>query len=150
VALDTALNLIWLGIGVTALVLLGIAELRQRSSRPYWILRRALAVFFVTVALFPCVSASDDLFSFAFLQTRLGKHGTTGTTTTPPEDAKEKANLHLARMLQSLDHLQICGIQALAITFFCLALVSFNRAVIPVRDLLCRAGRSPPAAFFPR
>ena len=142
--LDTALNLIWLGIGVTALALLGISELRHRPSRPSGVLRRVLAVFFVAVSLFPCVSASDDLFSFTFLQSHLGKDGGMGTTTTPPEDAKEKANLNLARLLQSLDHLQISGIYALAVFFFCFTLVLAIGITTPNRDLYCRAGRSPP------
>jgi hypothetical protein len=150
VALDTVLNLIWLGIGATALVLLGVSEFRHRPSQPSWIVRRVLAVFFVAVSLFPCVSASDDLFSFTFLQSHLGKTGGMGTTTTPPEDAKEKANLHLARLLQSLDHLQIAGIYALAVVFFCFAFVLAPGIAAPNRGMLCRAGRSPPAASLIR
>ena len=144
VSLDAALNLIWLGIGVTALVLLGISEWRHRPSRPSAVIRRVLAVFFLTVSLFPCVSASDDLFSFSFLQTHLGKHGGMGTTPTPPEDAKEKANLQLARLLQAMDHLEVAGVYAFAVSFFCFALVLLTRSAAPMRDLLCRAGRSPP------
>jgi hypothetical protein len=146
---DTLLNLVWLGISVAVLLLFTLGELRRRASRPASTVRRAIAVFFVAVALFPCVSASDDLFSFAFLQSHLEKHQGAGTTPVPPEDSQEKAHLHLARILQSLDHLQLSGLSALAVTFFCVAIVRLSRPMARAVSLLRRAGRAPPAVCFP-
>lgn len=144
-ALDTALNLVWLAIGVSGLAALSFAEARHALGSRLGRLRRVVAVLIVMVALFPCVSFSDDLFSFSFLQSHLGKHGGVGTL--PPEDSKEKSTVHLVRVLQSLEHFQACAPYAFAVTLWFFPIIVVAVVTGNARDLLCRAGRSPPAVF---
>jgi len=64
---DTALNLVWALVGGGAIGALAardvcrVVPLRDRC-------RRSLVVFIACVALFPCVSASDDMVQFEHLQ----------------------------------------------------------------------------------
>ena len=142
--LDTALNLVWLALGVSALFRLAILELRchRRSTRRARF-QRLLVVLIVTLALFPAVSSSDDLFSFSLINSHLGKHDGMGTT--PPEDGKERASLQLLRLLEALDHYQISGLYTLSFILSCLSFVTALPRYLVSRDVVCRSGRSPPA-----
>lgn len=145
ITLDTALNLIWLGLGVLALVLLACLEGRQypRSSRRAR-RKRFGAVLIVAVALFPSVSSSDDLFSFSLINSQLGKHGGFGNTL--PEDSKEKAGMQLFRLLETLNHYQVSHFYALFLALCCLTLVLTLRREVVTRPVLCLTGRGPPLA----
>ena len=143
--LDTVLNLLWLGIGLTALLLLSLVERRRFPNGTFR--ARALrltAVLVVTVALFPSVSSSDDLFSFSLINSHLGKHGGFGSTL--PEDPKEKANLQLFRLLESLGHYQVSHTYSLLFALCCIAFVPGLRRDVFTRAVLCRTGRAPPLA----
>ena len=143
--LDTALNLLWLGVGVISLILLGFLERRHfLNSTAGARFRRFTAVLVVTVALFPSVSSSDDLFSFSLINSHLGKHGGFGNTI--PEDSKEKAGLQLFRLLETLNHFQISHVYAPSMILCCVALVLALRREIFTRTVLCRSGRAPPFA----
>ena len=143
--LDTVLNLLWLGIGLTALLLLSLVEKRLF---PHSTLRsralRLTAVLVVTVALFPSVSSSDDLFSFSLINSHLGKHGGFGSTL--PEDPKEKSNLQLFRLLESVGHYQVSHTYTLLFALSCFAFVTGLRPDVQTRAVLCRSGRAPPLA----
>ena len=141
--LDTALNLIWVGVGVFALILLSLLERRwfPRSTVKAR-LQRLIAVLVVTVALFPSVSSSDDLFSFSLINSHLGKHGGFGSTV--PEDSKEKAGMQLFRLLETLNHFQISVVYRFLLALCCVTLVLTLRREAFTRAVLCRAGRSPP------
>ena len=143
--LDTVLNLLWLGIGLTALLLLSLVE---RRRLPHSTFRgralRLTAVLVVTVALFPSVSSSDDLFSFSLINSHLGKHGGFGSTL--PEDPKEKSNLQLFRLLESLGHYQNSHTYTLLLALSCFAVVTGLRRDVLTRSVLCRSGRAPPLA----
>ena len=143
--LDTALNLIWAGVGVSSLILLSILEKRwfPRSSVKAR-LQRLAAVLVVTVALFPSVSSSDDLFSFSLINSHLGKHGGFGSTV--PEDSKEKAGMQLFRLLETLNHYQVSVVYRLLLALCCVALVLTLRREAFTRAVLCRGGRAPPLA----
>jgi hypothetical protein len=141
--LDTALNLIWVGVGVFALITLCFLEKRWfPRSAPKGRLQRLIAVLVVTVALFPSVSSSDDLFSFSLINSQLGKHGGFGNTV--PEDSKEKAGMQLFRLLETLNHFQVSVIYRLSLALCCIALVLTPRRQARTRTVLCRAGRAPP------
>lgn len=141
--LDTALNLVWVGVGLIALLLLALHERKRRSTRrARW--RRAVTVLIVTIALFPSVSSSDDLFSFALINSHLGKHGGFGTNL--PEDSKEKAGMQLFRLLESLSHFQVSTTYTLVLALCCIAFVSPFRRLVFTRAVLCRSGRAPPFA----
>jgi hypothetical protein len=142
--LDTALNLVWLLIGAVALGCLAFLERRRyrhSTRRARWV--RLLAVLILTVALFPTVSSSDDLFSFSLLNSHLGKHGGPGTT---PENPKEKAGLLLLRVLETLDHYQVSNIYTLSLALSCFALVFALRREVATCPVVSRPGRAPPLA----
>jgi hypothetical protein len=143
--LDTALNLVWLAIGAVALCLLAFLETRRyrhSTRRARWV--RLVAVLVLTVALFPTVSSSDDLFSFALLDSHLGKHGGAGST--PPEDSKEKAGMLLYRVLETLDHYQISNIYTLSLAVSCLGFVFALYREVATRAVTSRPGRAPPTS----
>lgn len=143
--LDTALNLIWMGAGVCALVLLSFLEKRwfPRSSAKAR-LQRLVAVLVVTIALFPSVSSSDDLFSFSLINSHLGKHGGFGSTV--PEDSKEKAGMQLFRLLETLNHYQVSVVYRLLLALCCVTFIPTLRREAFTRPVRCRAGRAPPFA----
>lgn len=144
IAVDTALNLIWLSIGVATLAFFGCREaLRHRRSTLRARCLRLTAVFVLTVALFPSVSSSDDLFNFSYLNTHLGKHGGFGNTV--PEDSREKAGFQLFRLLETISHFQISHAYTLSLALCCVALVLTTRRTTVPRAVLCRAGRAPPS-----
>lgn len=142
---DTALNLVWLGVGVFSLVLLLFLEKRwfQRST-PRARFRRLAAVLILAIALFPSVSSSDDLFSFSLINSHLGKHGGVGSTV--PEDSKEKAGIQLFRLLETLNHYQISSTYCIFLALYCFTLVLTPQREASTRAVLCRAGRAPPLA----
>lgn len=141
--LDTALNLVWLAVGVIALALLLFLE-KQWFPRSGWRprFRRLVAVLVLTVALFPSVSSTDDLFSFSLINHELGKHGNSGSTV--PEDSKEKAGLQLVRLLETLTHYQVAIAYVLCLAMCCIAFVFALRRDPFTRVVLCRTGRAPP------
>lgn len=140
---DTALNVLWCAIGVVALLALFFSERRNGPGGETGRVRRVVAVLLTTVSLFPCVSATDDEFCFSLLQTSTGKHGGVGAPL--PEDAKGQAGQCLARVLESLDHYQVSSAYSFAVIFWFIGLVLLATKLVAVRDLLYRAGRSPPA-----
>jgi hypothetical protein len=143
ITLDTALNLVWLGVGIVALVLLVILEPRwfPQSTRHARSIRFT-AVFIVAVALFPSVSSSDDLFSFSLLNSHLGKHGGFGNTV--PEDSKEKAGMQLFRLLETINHCQLSQVYSFFLVLCCTAFILTIRRDALTRVVVCRAGRAPP------
>jgi hypothetical protein len=136
--LDSGLNLLWLGISVAALLWFGRLE-RKRSGRVRR--QRLFAVFLATIALFPIVSDSDDLFNFSLLRMP-GAHQRAGTTA--PEDEREKNNLHLARVLESLDHFQLAAFFQVTMALCFVAVLSTRRLVCCSRPVLAAGGRAPP------
>jgi len=138
----TALNVLWCAIGFVALLSLFIFERRKGPGNQTGRVRRVVAVLLTTVSLFPCVSATDDEFCFSLLQTRSGKLGGVGAPL--PEDAKDQVGQCLARLLESLDHYQVSSTYSFSVIFWFVGLVLLATKLISVRDLLYRAGRSPP------
>jgi hypothetical protein len=142
VTFDTALNVLWCAIGVVALLALFFSERRKGPGNETGRVRRVVAVLLTTVSLFPCVSATDDEFCFSLLQTSSGKNGGVGAPL--PEDAKDRVGQCLARVLESLDHYQVSSTYSFAVIFWFIGLVLLATKLVSVRDLLYRAGRSPP------
>jgi hypothetical protein len=139
VTLDSGLNLLWLGISVAALLWFGRLDWKH-SGRVRW--QRLFAVFLATIALFPIVSDSDDLFSFSLLRIP-GQHQGAGTT---PEDTREKDSLHLARVLESLDQFQISSFYQIILSLCFIALLLTLSLGILSRPVFASAGRAPPSA----
>jgi hypothetical protein len=108
--------------------------------------RRLLALCALCIAAFPSVSDTDDLFNFSLIQVPGAPHGGVGSTPPPPEDSHEKSSLHLARVLETLDHYQITAIFAVTLALFFITFSFVPRLAWSSRSLLCSAGRAPPAA----
>jgi hypothetical protein len=138
-SLDAALNLLWLVISVAALLAVGVLDW-QRSREIRW--RRLFAVFVATIALFPTVSDSDDLFSFSLLQTS-GHHRGAGTA---PEDPREKDTIQLSRLLESLDHYQITSVYQFVLSLGFVALLLTLSLAVFTRPVFASSGRAPPLA----
>ena len=138
---DAALNLLWLAISVSA-----IAWFSRRNSAPgtgQGRLRRFFAVCMMAVAIFPSVSDSDDLFNFSLLRIPTSERGGVGTVPSP-EDSREKDNLHLARMLETLEHFQVTGFYVFALAIFSLGAMVSLRPACATRVICCNSGRAPP------
>lgn len=124
---------------MSAALAFGFRERRRAVSGR---LRRFAAVGLLLLALFPCVSASDDLFRFSFLRARVDQNDGLGAPL--PETSQDKAPV-LALLLEALDHYDAPGIYTLAFafTFFGLALLWIQ----PVFGVVAqrRSGRAPPA-----
>jgi hypothetical protein len=133
--LDCWLNLLWLAITVSAVIAFGRRE---------W--RRVFTVFLATVALFPIVSDSDDLFSFARMRIPVPHHRDAGTA---PEDRGEKDTVQLARLLETLDQFQIAAACDAPPAFFAFALLLCLICLLRTRFVLASAGRAPPLGLHP-
>jgi hypothetical protein len=105
--------------------------------------RRVFSVFLATVALFPIVSDSDDLFSFSRLRIPTSHHRNAGTA---PEDSTEKDTVQLARLLETLDHWQAAPASDTSVCFVAFALLLTLICAPSTRPVLARAGRAPPLA----
>ena len=136
----TILNLIWLLVSAAALGALLVSECRRRAAGLARI-QRLMAVLLVTVSLFPCVSASDDVISFAYVSAGLETRSGFGHSV-PNENSDNAAVIYLA--LQNLEHLQISAFYMLlvAICFFGFVFFSAERSVF--RQAPSFASRAPP------
>jgi hypothetical protein len=126
--LVTVLNLIWLFVAMAAVGAVLVSE-RLRASTLGARGQRLVSVLLVTVSLFPCVSASDDLINFAYVSAGLETRSGFGDSV--PEDSNTSTVIYLA--LQNLEHLQITAFHTLFVALcffgfvFCLAPQSFFR-----------------------
>lgn len=144
---DAALNLVWVAMGVAALAGLGFSELRHRGSTTLGArCRRGIAVLIATVALFPCISASDDLVCLQRLQ--VGSRATAVVRSPSQEKSNQRPFGYLALLLEGLENFQVSPPSALVAT------PCFSALVLPLtsprfeRPLPSRAGRAPPRLAF--
>lgn len=141
--LVTALNLIWLLLAAGALAVLACAEWGRSASQKNGLSRRLTCVFLVAVSLFPYVSASDDLIGFAYLRSRLETHNGWGHSL--PENSKQRAyTTQLARLLQSLDDLQVTAFFTLFFSLCYFGLVFLTRQFSRLRRMPSPSSRAPP------
>ena len=109
----------------------GAVVLSERGRRSTACARgqRFVSVFLVTVSLFPCVSASDDLINFAYVSAGLETRSGLGHSV--PQDSDTSTVIYLA--LQNLEHLQITAFYTLFVALcffgfvFCAAPQSISR-----------------------
>ena len=118
---------------------------RGRSSAGMARIHRLMAVLLVTVSLFPCVSASDDVISFAYVSAGLETRSGFGHSV-PNESSTNTSVIYLA--LQNLEHLQISAFYTLvvAICFFGFVFFSAQRSVL--RQSPSFASRAPPQPVY--
>ena len=126
----TVLNLIWLFLALGAVGAVLLTE-HRRASTPGARSQRIVSILLVTVSLFPCVSASDDLINFAYVSA--GFETRSGFGQSIPEDSNTSTVIYLA--LQNLEHLQITAFYTWFVTLcffgfvFCLAPQSVFRQI---------------------
>ena len=143
--LVTVLNLAWLLLAVCGLAILGFSE-RKRVGTPGARIRRVVSVTLVTVSLFPCVSASDDLINFAYV--RAGLETRSGFGHSAPANP-EGANTVLYLALQALEHLQVTAVYTLLLALCFFGFISYSAPKSFLRQLPSFVSRGPPHTEFP-
>ena len=143
---DTALNLVWALVGVVALGGLGFSEMRRGAATMQSRYRRGLAVLVATVALFPCISASDDLVCLEQLQ--IGSAKRAEFAQGQSQESNQRMGLYLALQFESLENFQISSACFGLITVSQFARVGPHAVRCCERPLPSRAGRAPPQQTF--
>jgi len=141
--LVTFLNLIWLFVAFAASAAVLLSERRRTSTRAARC-QRLTSVLLATVSLFPCVSASDDVISFAYVSAGLETRSGFGHSV--PDHSDANAVVYLA--LQNLEHLQITAFYTLLVAFCIFGSVwhSTLRSMMP--PLPSFVSRGPPDLRF--
>jgi hypothetical protein len=136
---DSTLNLVWAGLGLAALMLMAWIDYRNQGFRPFRSrLLRFIGVSLVVAALFPYISATDDMLQIEHVAAAMGGHEKQSTQHQHLND--------LLRLYDTIDNsLMTHGCS------FSLALVFFFLVVNPVFERCERStpnfgGRSPPIA----
>ena len=135
----TILNLVWLFVALGAVGAVLLAERRRYSTRAAR-RHRLLAVILVTVSLFPCVSASDDVISFAYVSAGLETRSGFGHSV--PDDSNTNTVIYLA--LQNLEHLQVTAVYTLLVALCFFGFVTYQAPITVLRQLPSFVSRAPP------
>ena len=133
---DTALNLVWLLLGIVGLASTIRAAIRRRVAgrSPAWL--HVVGVALIIAALFPYISATDDLVrSDNFSSQQASNHSQNG---------KKAPNANLVRLYEILDTPLACGVWVLTLTFFAVWRMSAPALKRIYRFAPSCAGRSPP------
>lgn len=133
---DTTLNLVWLSLGVVALAAaIRVAcrcEERGETRRSRW--PHFVGVALIITALFPYISATDDVLRIEHFQAQQGPH----------HSSKQTANDDLMRLYAVVDSPLVCRIVAFALVFFFIFIVLAKVALSIDEIAPSYAGRSPP------
>jgi len=136
VQFDTALNLVWLGLGLVALASTARAVLRQtrRLEKPSpWL--HIVGVALIVAALFPYISATDDLLRTEHF-TAQHERGPAG---------KHTRMDNLIRLYEAMDNPLLSEAREIVLVFFFVSLI-FTPAIRAANRMAPRlAGRSPPS-----
>lgn len=135
---DTTLNLVWVLLGLLALSGAIRAEFfgRARLHEPRWL--HVVGVALIVVALFPYISATDDILRIEHMNSEL-EHGHGNGST-----SGQKQNDDLMRLYETMDSPLIANFCQLVFTFcFFAFVVTVTRSTLS-RNAPHRAGRSPP------
>jgi hypothetical protein len=129
------LNLAWVCLGFAALGITIHASLRtnERFGRRRWLL--VVGVALIVAALFPYISASDDMLRIARLEAHHDKSG--GTT-------KHGKTDDLMRLYEAMDTPLVCRIASITFTLFLIGFIFFIPEAGIDRNSPRKAGRSPP------
>jgi hypothetical protein len=131
---DTALNLVWFLLGTMALVAtLGLS--RRASFNRKWF--HLIGVAAIVVALFPYISATDDVLRIERFNSQQ----------THENGGKHKTSDDLLRLYETLDSQLISGSCRIAITLIFLALLAAPVEHLIRRSIPLEAGRSPPLPY---
>jgi hypothetical protein len=138
---DTTLNLVWVLLGLFALGSAIRSEFlgRPRTKGPRWL--HVVGVALIVVALFPYISATDDILRVEHMNSELEHSHANGTT------SGQKQNDDLLRLYETMDSPLVADFQRLLFTFCFFAFVVTFRLSTLSRVAPYRAGRSPPVFF---
>jgi hypothetical protein len=132
---DTALNLVWAFLGVLALAsTVRAAAFTRPHRRPAWL--HIIGVALIIAALFPYISATDDLVRTEDL---VPKHAPNDSS-----PAKKAPNSNLIRLYETLDTPLACATCSVSIVFLVVWLILLPPLKRDRRLAPARAGRSPP------
>lgn len=135
--LDTTLNLVWVLLGLLALGSAFRSEFfgAKRTRGPRWL--HVVGVALIVVALFPYISATDDILRIEHLNSQFDHSHNSRTN-------GQKQNDDLMRLYETMDSPMVARFCQLAFTFFFIAFVlTFTLATLSRSAPYC-AGRSPP------
>ena len=139
---DSVLNIVWALVGVVGLTALAVSERRRYASSLRSRCRRGMAVVIATVALFPCISASDDLVCLEQVHFGYATHASFANPR--PEQSNRGLRPDLAVLLGSLENFQISTASPLFVTLYSFARVRPQPVQGCERPLPARAERGPP------
>ena len=132
---ETALNLVWLLLGLLALVSTIRAALRRpREARrgPAWL--HIVGVGLIAAALFPYISATDDVLRIEHFNSQHDQR----------HSGKQSRTDNLIRLYEAMDAPLVCRVCDVAIVLFFVALVLTPSPSVYNRIAPLQAGRSPP------
>jgi hypothetical protein len=135
---DTTLNLVWVLLGLLGLGSAIRSEFRgrMRTHGRRWL--HVIGVALIIVALFPYISATDDILRIEHISSEL-EHGHRNSNT-----SGQKQNDDLLRLYETMDSPLVAEFQRLLLTFcFFAFVVTFHLSTLS-RVAPHRAGRSPP------
>lgn len=140
-SLETILNLTWLLLSVFLVLVLGIPDWQRRGAAGNRLPQRVGTLFLAAIFVFPCISASDDLWSFRCLpksQKTLQSRAT---------EENQRGAWRLALLFESLQTFTLAKPFAFSAGFCFLGLAPSSSEPARRWSLLRRAGRSPPALY---
>ena len=139
------LNLLWALGALAAIGLLAFQE-RRRVSRLRDRCRRGFVVFLAAVALFPCISASDDLVRFGVMPAALRAEGVKIEAAVPASSGSGHA-INLARLLEALESFQISVAIEVLVALCFSTWVLFAAELAAERSAYSPTSRAPPYSF---
>jgi hypothetical protein len=134
---ETALNLVWLLLGLLALACTAHAAFRQERERrraPAWL--HIVGVGLIVAALFPYISATDDILRIDRFSAQHDSNRQSNQTKTDD----------LIRLYEVMDSPLACPVSGVILIFFFVSLVFAPFARLIDRIAPFEAGRSPPLA----
>jgi hypothetical protein len=141
VQLDLILNMVWALLGALALSAVFVADARERCFRPFR--HRALHIIgtaLVVIALFPYISATDDVVQIEHANADAGQHDKQSGQHRPGND--------LWRLYDASDHSVVASCAFVAPSFTFVSVVDTPAAIISETSVPQAAGRSPPSALI--
>jgi len=137
---ETALNLVWVLLGGSALINTIHSSFTRNPARTHdsrWL--HIVGVALIVAALFPYISATDDVLRIEHFKTHHNPH----------HPSKQSQNDDLMRLYETMDSPLVGRITEVSVVFFFVSVIFVPVAQAIGRIAPFRAGRSPPllAAF---
>lgn len=132
---EAALNLAWLSLGLLALARAVRTSYRRSAGKkpaPAWL--HIVGVALIVIALFPYISATDDVLRIEHLNAQHDQH-----------HPRKQSTDDLMRLYEAMDSPLVCRIAEIVLIFFFVSVVFTPTASLIDRSTPFRAGRSPPA-----